>query len=169
MANEPNEKFYVRLLFKKVLVKDVMTTRVRKLNLEDPLSKAVEMFSAHSVSHLPVVDDNNKLVGLLSHKYLYKAVSPRKFVEGELDPDPGMVIEKDSYYWKDMVNSYILRKIMFANPPSLKPEDTLSEAVLTMARHHAGCVFIINPSQEVIGSLTSSDVVDYLAPILLVV
>ena len=163
MANEPNEKIHLRRLLEKVPIKDIMQLRVHRLNVDDNLSRAVEMFTVHGVSHLPVVDDNNRLVGLLSHKYLYKTVSPRKFIEGELDPDPGMVIEKDSYYWKDMVDNYILRKIMLPNPPTLEPEDPVSAAVLLMAQRHAGCIFIINPSREVVGSLSDLDIVDFLA------
>ena len=167
MINETNEKSNIRHFFGKITVREIMKTRVHKLNIEDPLSKAVEMFAVQGVSHLPVVDDNNRLVGLLSHKYLYKAISPRKFIAGELDPDPAMVIEKDSYYWKDMVNSYILKKIMYPNPPTLSPEAPLAEAILTMAKRYAGCIFIINPSREVIGTLSDLDIIDYMAQLLL--
>ena len=164
---DANDKIVLRQILENVLVKDIMEVKVYPLKVEDPLSRAVELFSVHGVSHLPVVDDNQRLVGLLSHKYLYKTVSPRKFIEGELNPDPAMVMEKDSYYWKDMVNSFILRKVMYPNPPQLKPDDHLSKAVLTMAARYSGCIFVTNPSGQVVGALTDLDIVDYLAQSLL--
>src|SRR5690242_5079622 len=102
----------IKEFFKHVLVKDVMASPVVTIGEDETLTKATEMFAAHNLIHLPVVNRDGKLSGLLSHKYLYKTQSPRKFVDGEVTPVPGMVIEGDTYFWRDNLDSYILKRVM---------------------------------------------------------
>ncbi|MHC4527260.1 MAG: CBS domain-containing protein [Planctomycetota bacterium] len=46
--------------------KDIMTTDVIAVNPDTPILDAVELLAANNVSGLPVVDDNNTLIAILS-------------------------------------------------------------------------------------------------------
>ena len=50
------------------LVKEIMTTEVLSLMPEQNLLDAEEMMRSHRVRHIPIVDSEGKLVGVLSQK-----------------------------------------------------------------------------------------------------
>ena len=50
----------------KTTLKEVMTKNVTTIWEEASFSEAKKLFSTHSIRHLPVVDDQNRLVGILS-------------------------------------------------------------------------------------------------------
>ncbi|MFK8104516.1 MAG: HPP family protein [Saprospiraceae bacterium] len=56
-----NERFK-----KSIQVKDVMTKSVVKLHPEDSISKAAAIFKENLFHALPIVDDQNRVVGILS-------------------------------------------------------------------------------------------------------
>lgn len=60
-ADVANRKFMMSML-----VKDVMTKQVAKLHPEDPISVAVGIFKENLFHALPIVDDENRVVGMLT-------------------------------------------------------------------------------------------------------
>lgn len=60
-AELANRKFMMSML-----VKDVMTKQVAKLNPENPISLAVGIFKENLFHALPIVDFENKVVGVLT-------------------------------------------------------------------------------------------------------
>ena len=152
--------------FANTRVQDVMYAPVPTLLVTENLSKAAEIFFAYPVFHLPIVDEDNRLVGILSHKYLYKTEAPRKFIDDEMKTSPGMVMDRDGYFWKESLDRYILRRVMNPNPPTLKPEDPLLAAVELMARRGLGCVPVVNQKKEVLGLISSQEVFNFTADLL---
>jgi CBS domain-containing protein len=53
-------------LFRSLLVKEVMTTKVVKMNWNDTVEMAIGIFKENLFHAMPVVDDENKLVGILT-------------------------------------------------------------------------------------------------------
>ena len=49
-----------------VLVKDIMTTPIITINQNSSLKECAILMREKSIHHLPVVDDNNKIVGMIS-------------------------------------------------------------------------------------------------------
>ena len=68
--------------------RDVMTKDVVWLNQNKPIREAYNFLKTFSIHHLPIVDDNSRLVGLLSEKDFLRV---GHLQENELDlPDhPG--------------------------------------------------------------------------------
>ena len=60
-ADVANRKFMMSML-----VKDVMTKHVAKLHPEDPITVALGIFKENLFHALPIVDDENKVVGMLT-------------------------------------------------------------------------------------------------------
>jgi CBS-domain-containing membrane protein len=60
-ADVANRKFMMSML-----VKDVMTKQVAKLHPEDPITVALGIFKENLFHALPIVDDENKVVGMLT-------------------------------------------------------------------------------------------------------
>ncbi len=55
-----------------IIASDVMTSPVVSLRTPQKLSDAITFFVKHRFRHLPVVNDDGKLVGILSDRNLYK-------------------------------------------------------------------------------------------------
>jgi len=55
-----------RNIFRTLLVEEVMTTKLAKLSPNDRIDVAAEIFSENLFHAIPIVDDGNKLVGMLT-------------------------------------------------------------------------------------------------------
>ena len=68
------------------LARDVMTTSVRFVRPEHTSEQCMQIMSTGRLRHLPVVDDNGKLVGMISIGDLVKdIISEQKFIIEQLE------------------------------------------------------------------------------------
>ncbi len=69
--------------YKNIKVGDVMTKRVAKLNPDDKVGSVAEIFLENLFEAIPIVDDNNTLVGIVTMLdvvwYEYKKEYPRHY------------------------------------------------------------------------------------------
>ena len=61
-----NKVLYNNMDYKKLKLKDVMTTRVQTANENDSVTDCLRRMSNGRFRHLPGVDDNGKLLGMMS-------------------------------------------------------------------------------------------------------
>jgi CBS-domain-containing membrane protein len=145
-------------------IKNIMNKQPATVLVDDELSQAHEKFSAEHVTHLVVIDSARQVVGLLSQKYLYKARSPRKIVSEEMEFRPDLLRDGgDSFYTKDMLDSYYLSKIMQKSPFTLAPEASLAEALLHMANKNLSCIPIVDAQKKILGVLTQREIIKFFA------
>ncbi len=159
--DQPAKKEIKNLLFD-TKIKKIMTTKVHAIHERDEFSKAVQLFNDHSLTHLPVITDHNKVVGLLSHMYIYKTQAPRRFVEGEMTAAPDMIMDGDGFYLKETLDRFQLKKIMKLDPLTLNQEESLAVAVHVMANKRIGCVPVVDDQKNLVGILTNQDVISFL-------
>jgi len=88
-----SEDYYLRVLFEETKVKELMQKNYPYLNEGDELILAEQAFLSQAATHLPIIDEGKKLVGMLSQKYLYKAQSPRKILDGEVTYGKDVIID----------------------------------------------------------------------------
>lgn len=164
------EDFYIRKLFEKARIKEIMRTDMVKIHESDDLSQAQEKFIKEGITHILVVDKNEQLTGLLSPKYIYKAISPTKFavgkMEGVIKQGKYTIIDGDSYYIKDDLNKLSIIDIMMKNPFTLRAEDTIAEGILSMARKNISCIPILGEHTELAGIFTHQEIVIFFTRIL---
>jgi CBS domain-containing protein len=60
-------------VMKKVLVRDIMSSPVEVLSVGDSLDLARHLMKAGHIRHLPVVDGQERLIGLVTHRKLLAA------------------------------------------------------------------------------------------------
>ncbi|MBP9854017.1 MAG: CBS domain-containing protein [Candidatus Omnitrophica bacterium] len=162
-----SEISYIQRLLKETKIKEIMTVPVIKIYDYETLSRAEELFVQHSLYYLPVVNRFDELVGVITHKYLYKTVAPRKVTNDYIGFSKDMVVDGNSYYDRSTLDSYKLKDIMNPQPKTLGPEDSVAEAVLIMASQNTGCIPIIKGNKKVCGIMTHKDIVSLAALILL--
>ena len=157
IKTDKRENFLVQLgvqaFLKATKIKEIMTPKVVSLKAGALFSEVPKQFNAHGIRHLPVVDENNKLVGLITQRDLYKVHSPRKLEDGSW------------YYDEEALNEFILESVMLKNPFVMRPEDCVGDALLVMVRNKYGCIPIVDKDKKLCGILTRVDILKMAARI----
>jgi len=130
---------------KKMLLKEVMTPNPVTLNIDESFCRVAEIFTEKDIRHLPIVNAQGLILGIISQRDLNRITSPKKGPNGEYLYDPAELTK------------YILKQHVIHKVFSLTPEDTLEKAVELMAQHKLGCIPIVDPNGRVIGITTVTD------------
>ena len=134
---------------KEILLKDVMAAPVRTIRDTDDFHVVQDKLATYDIRHLPVVDHNGVLVGLITQRALYKIHSPRRLEDGSW------------YYDKDLLDGFILKNVMIKEPFFLKGDSTLQEAIDSMIQFKIGSVPVVDELDRPIGILTRGDILKF--------
>jgi len=117
-----------------VQVADVMTQDVRTMLPDQSFAEVIAMMATRSFHHMLVVDEEERLRGVISDRDVLRALSRT--------PD-----------WSKKSVAEIM------NPDSITttPESTISAAVRSMLEHRINCLPVIGPDGRVAGILTTTD------------
>ena len=149
-----SESYYVRKLLLETKIKMIMTMKVVSIGEGEPFNHVEEKFKIHRIRHLPVVDKDNKVEGVISQRDLYKIQSPRKLEDGTW------------YYDSEMLDQFILNRVMNKEVLVLNPENSVADAVLKMVDTKYGCIPIVDKDNVLCGIITQVDVLKLAAQIL---
>jgi acetoin utilization protein AcuB len=114
------------------------------------LGEAREICSREKIRHLPVVNDNEQLVGLVTDRDLRLFISPRVGTISENAAD------RESL--RRPVHLIMARELITA-----VPEMTVAEAASLMVENRVGCLPVIDDMQHVAGLITTTDILRYVA------
>jgi acetoin utilization protein AcuB len=137
------------------LVKDYMRTPVVTISHEAGLDRALMIMRAQRLRHLPVVDDDGQMVGLISDRDLRMSM-----LEMELGPGGA----PKGYYLPALTK---VTSVMVADVLTATPEMPLANAATIMSERKFGCLPILDPgSKKPVGIVTETDMLRLLASIL---
>ena len=137
-------------LLNSIKLKDVMTSPVITVVEWEDFHVIYDKLETYDIRHLPVVDDSGRLVGLISQRHLYKICSPHRLDNGGW------------HYDKDMLDSFILKRVMVQGPYVLKPRDTLSGAIKDMVRLKFGCIPVVDDLNRPVGIVTRDSILSFI-------
>jgi len=126
-------------------VRDLMTPRPFTLGPRDTLASLYDLMDTHRVRHVPIVDQDGELVGLLTHTDLGLSVL------GSLSDLP-LSVERD------MLQRRRVREIMVTEIETVDPDTPLIEAAETLFENKIGCLPVVE-GNRLVGILTESDFV----------
>jgi CBS domain-containing protein len=127
-----------------VLVKHLMSSPVVSLFAEQTLPLAEDIMRFKHIRHLPVVDDDGRLVGLVSHRDLLRA---------QISSLTGLT-ETQRRTRQEEVR---VRELMTRDLWSVHPETLASVAGQTMAEHRYGCLPVVDDQHLLVGIVTERD------------
>jgi len=127
-------------------VADLMTGDVITLHIDDNLEEAEIVFSSAAIRHLPVVDDDKRLAGLVTHRDLLGAALSSIL---KLPPE-------DEAAYKRRI---LAHAVMTADVITVGPATTLRDAASLVLDHKLGCLPVVDDERHVVGILTESDFV----------
>ncbi len=127
-------------------VSDIMTRDVYSIDEDDTLTNLLETMNSMRFRHTPVTDDGNHLVGLLSERDLLRVSASSLLPSGQ----------QDSF----LKNQFHVRDIMQRDVQSVRPEARIADAGRLMLRERIGSLPVVDDSNELVGIVTESDLVE---------
>lgn len=113
-------------------LEEIMTPNPERVRANDTLATAINKLFELDVRHLPVVNGNDELVGILSDRDLRSYALPGSIeYQGAADVSPG--------------NSTAVSTVMQGDVISLGTDDDVSEAISLMIDQKIGAIPIVDP------------------------
>ena len=132
--------------------KGLMTKKLITVKAETPMQKAYDVMKKNNIRHLPVVDMNGRLVGMISDRDLKLATHIKKIseIETELTFDP-----------KDMVEDYMSWPVQ-----TVDEKTPLDQVAQMMVEEKVSALIVNAPNHYMKGIITTDDLLLYLVEIL---
>jgi CBS domain-containing protein len=125
-------------------VSDIMTAKPVTIHQDQTLRQALELMESHNFRHLPVLNSDNQLVGIISDRDCRMALN-----------SPYIMRER----WQDeaLADQLRVRTMMTPAPIVIEPEAEADEAARLMLNNRVSCLPVIR-SETLVGILTTSDI-----------
>ena len=143
-------------------IQSIMTRKVVSVKPDTPLQEAAELLARHGFDGMPVVDEENKLVGILTE---YDLISKGSAVHL---PTFQKVIENLGIYHKDKsrfnkdfaeLAALKVKDVMNNDPLTLVEDATYEEAVAAFREHHrVNPMPVIDQERKVVGVVSRFDI-----------
>jgi len=125
-----------------ITVDEIMTTSVITLPDTATLEAAIELMAEKNIRHIPIVDDKNKLAGLITQRDVLAAT------------DSTLRSKKEQNNPADIPISQVMTKKVI----TVDNHATLQSAALYLQQHKYGCLPVVIDG-ELKGIVTDSDIV----------
>ena len=135
----------IAALWTQLLVDDVMSREPTSAASDDTIWVAIDRMSRQGIRHLPVVDANHRVVGMLSDRDLRTAIGNPMRANDEREA----VVPVDSSRVSDAMTRATL---------TLPTGTRLSRAALLFADHKIGAVPIVDDGGRLVGLVSYTDV-----------
>jgi len=111
------------------------------------LEAAARLLTAHRIHHLPVVEEGNRLAGIVSDTDLRNATLDGMF-RGADSGDSGRPVTVGEIMTRELV--------------TLSPGDTLDDAMLVLSRQRIGALPVVVEGNRLVGIVTKADILSAL-------
>jgi CBS domain-containing protein len=117
-------------------VDQIMSRDLFTVDPEDLVDLAANLMDWEHIRHVPVEDNDGRLVGLVSHRQLLRLVG--RGVSGSEKP-------------------VAVSEIMQSGPVTVSPETSLLHAIELMRKHSVGCLPVVDADMMLVGVVTEYD------------
>lgn len=128
-----------------MFISDYMTANPLTISADMPLPDARQILTEYHFRHLPVVDKDNRLIGMISDRDLRSAYPSSVLSDADRD-EAFKKVEKTS-----------VSEIMSQNCSCLTDSSTLDDALMVFERDKVGALPVVTEEDEVIGIFSMRD------------
>jgi CBS domain-containing membrane protein len=132
-----------------LLVRDLMTEEVFTLNSTDDLTALHDLMDAEHIRHIPVIDEENELVGLVTH---------RDLLRNALTPPADLPLSMQ----REILSRNSVDRIMIQDIETIEPDAPIGDAAEIMLENKYGCLPVVE-GKRLVGILTEADFVRCMA------
>jgi CBS domain-containing membrane protein len=126
-------------------VGDLMTSDVQTLGRNDELSVADDLMAQRRIRHLPVLDEDGTLVGIVSQRDMFRGALARALGYG-------------TSAQQRLLTLLAVKEIMTTDVITVRPDAPIVTAAALMLQHKVGCLPVI-AAGRLVGIVTESDFV----------
>lgn len=150
-----------------------MTTNVISFQPEDRIQKAIETFKVNKISGAPVVDDEGRVIGVLSEADIINLTSTISLPDIELNPFNPFVFLTIRNYWKRVMelpeeikqryNTLLngkVKDVMTREPVTVSPDTSISEASRIMSQKDFNRLPVVDKEGKLAGIIARQDILD---------
>ncbi len=138
-------------MIKNVSVKEIMTRELITVAPHDNMAVVDEIFKKSNFHHLPVVDENGKVAGLVSMADYNKLLNTFTFFANE----------KSEAYNKAVMRSMLVEDIMTKHVATLLEDSTVSVAAGIFSENLFHAIPIVDAEGILVGIITTFDLINY--------
>ena len=131
---------------KDLSVRDVMSQNPKTLGRNDQLSLADDVMRAERIRHLPVLDEDGKLCGIVSQRDMFRGALAQALGYGTAAQEKMLAMLR-------------VKEVMTTEVVTIPPDAALAEAARTMLERKIGCLPVLDGGRRLVGILTESDFV----------
>ncbi|WP_300923566.1 CBS and ACT domain-containing protein [uncultured Desulfovibrio sp.] len=128
-----------------MLIRNWMTTEVVSVTPETSLLKIGKLMRDKGVRRLPVLDENGRVVGIVSDRDVR-------------DASPSKATTLDMYEMHYLLAEIKARDIMTPRPVTIKPTDTVEKAAMLMLDKKFGGLPVVGDDGALVGIISDQDV-----------
>lgn len=120
-----------------------MEREVVSLTESDTLRSAVELVLARRVRHIPVVDGDGAVIGILTDRDVKRAL-------------PTVLLETSEENYQRLLDETLVTRVMTRDPLTVAPDTPLGEAVRIMVEKSVGGLPVVE-GRRLVGIITQTD------------
>jgi predicted transcriptional regulator len=129
-----------------ITINEFMTSELYTLRESDTLNDARKIMTEKHIRHIPITDDDNHVIGLVTQRDVLAATRPEMIQQADVaSSDDGSDIS--------------LSDIMVRDVSVIHQSDSLRRAALFIQSHKYGCLPVIS-DDRLVGIITDSDFID---------
>ncbi|MBN8555422.1 MAG: CBS domain-containing protein [Deltaproteobacteria bacterium] len=141
-----NHDFIIEDLKLKWKVKHLMSSEVLTFHFDDRLNLVDPALDWRKFRHLPVVDDQGHLKGMVCHRDLMN-----EFASATMSPQKHMKYAT--------LENVPVKDVMVWSVVTVRPNDSLEDAAQKMYQNKYGCLPVVDGDKKLLGILTEADFV----------
>ncbi len=126
-------------------VESIMTTRVATVGMDDTLEIVKEIFDNAHFNHLLVIDDDKRLVGVISDRDLLLSISPYLGSLRENTRDRDTLNQKS-------------HQVMSRDPATIRKDASIIDAAQKILAITGSCLPIVDSENKIEGILSWKDI-----------
>lgn len=127
-------------------VAELMTANPLFVRREQSLKDAHDLMRNKNIRHIPVLDEQDKLVGVLTQKKMIATVM-------------GLLAKYGTSALERKEKQQIIGELMDTDFATVQPEQALAEVISYFLKNKHGCLPVVDADEQLLGILTSSDFV----------
>lgn len=132
-------------------VSTIMTKEVISIHPQEVMTKVAALFRSHRIHHLPVIDDDHKLIGIVSKEdYLLLCDHFTMFKK-----------EKEEELNQRFLSSITVKDVMTKQVSTLHQNDPVALAVGIFKENMFKALPIVDDDQKLVGIITTYDLLNF--------
>jgi CBS domain-containing membrane protein len=126
-------------------VRDMMTTEVTTLLRNDKLTLADDIMRLGRIRHLPVLDEDGQLAGIVTQRDLFRGALAKALGYGERAQ-------------RQLMDTLVVKEVMTSEVITTTPDTLLADAAQVLVERKIGCLPVIEAGR-LLGIITEGDFV----------